>query len=101
MECFKCKKEIKQGEKYFTFAGMIQCKECDDKAGGTISLDSILRKIINDKKMNKQQMMKEAESIIKTCVNNLRKIGITDEEEQIQMFTETATLGKILEEKED
>lgn len=44
MKCFKCGKEPS-----FTYAGLHQCAECNDKSGGTISLDDILEQIIKEK----------------------------------------------------
>ncbi len=45
MKCEKCGKEIKQGEKYFTAVGVIQCEECNTKSKGTVSMDFIFDKI--------------------------------------------------------
>ena len=47
MKCFKCGKELK--EHSFTYAGLHQCAECNDKSGWTISLDDILEQIIKEK----------------------------------------------------
>ena len=47
MQCEKCSKEIKEGDKYFTAIGVIICEECNKKSGGTVSLDDVLNKIMN------------------------------------------------------
>ena len=47
MKCIKCGKELKGPS--FTYAGLYQCAECNDKSGGTISLNDILEQIIKEK----------------------------------------------------
>jgi len=49
MKCIKCGNELK--EPSFTYAGLHQCTECNDKSGGTISLNDILEQIIKKKEM--------------------------------------------------
>lgn len=44
MKCIKCGKKP-----LFTYAGLHQCAECNDKSEGTISLNDILEQIIKEK----------------------------------------------------
>ena len=50
MKCEKCGREIKEGEKYFTAIGVIQCEECDIKSGHSVGLDFIFNKIKESEK---------------------------------------------------
>lgn len=45
MKCEKCGKEIKQGEKFYTAIGVVQCETCNTESKGTVSLDFIFNKI--------------------------------------------------------
>lgn len=48
MKCEKCGKEITGT--YFTAVGFIICPECNEKSKGTVSMDDIFNKIVNQTK---------------------------------------------------
>ena len=48
--CDKCGKEFKKGDETFTAIGLHICKECNEKSGGTISMDLFMEKMLNQKK---------------------------------------------------
>jgi ribosomal protein L37AE/L43A len=49
MKCEKCGKEIKANDKYYTAVGVVQCEECNTKSNGTVSMDFIFNKMVEDK----------------------------------------------------